>query len=59
MEHPKTVRVVSPVTAENPLGYIVINATDVTDEHELYGQADPADEAPRRRGRPPKALSQE
>lgn len=32
----ETVRVVSPVTEENDLGYIVINKSDLTDEHELF-----------------------
>ncbi len=35
-EHPKTVRVVSPITDENPNGYIVINEDDLHDGHELY-----------------------
>lgn len=32
----KTVRVVSPVSDENPLGYIVINESDLTEDHELF-----------------------
>ena len=32
----KTVRVVSPVSEENPLGYIVINESDLTEEHVIF-----------------------
>lgn len=40
----ETVKVVSPVSEDNPHGYIVINKTDLTDEHELFeeGEPDPA-----------------
>lgn len=31
-----TIRVVAPVTDENPHGHIVINAADLTDEHRLF-----------------------
>ena len=48
MKHPKTVRVKAPITDENPLGYVVINEADVTDEHELFEEAK-AEEAPRSR----------
>jgi len=34
----KTVKIVSPVTDENPLGYIVINETDLSKEHELFDE---------------------
>jgi len=34
----KTVKIVSPVTDENPLGYIVINETDLTKEHEVFDE---------------------
>jgi hypothetical protein len=34
-----TVRVVAPVSAENPHGHIVINASDLTDEHTLFDVA--------------------
>ncbi|MCK4121395.1 hypothetical protein HFK83_03295 [Ralstonia pseudosolanacearum] len=34
----KTVKVVSPVTDENPLGYIVINETDLTEGHEIFDE---------------------
>ncbi|EON13148.1 HeH/LEM domain-containing protein [Pandoraea sp. SD6-2] len=34
----ETVKVVSPVSDDNPLGYIVINKTDLTDEHELFDE---------------------
>lgn len=36
MECP-TVKVVSPVSDENPHGYIVINESDLTDDHEVFG----------------------
>ena len=32
----ETVRVVSPVSDENPLGYIVINESDLAEGHELF-----------------------
>lgn len=34
-----TVRVVSPVSDENPRGYIVINESDLTEDHEIFGDA--------------------
>jgi len=34
----KTVKIVSPVTDENPLGYIVINETDLSEEHERFDE---------------------
>jgi hypothetical protein len=38
-----TVRVVSPVSDENPHGYIVINQSDLTDDHEVFDEKlDPA-----------------
>lgn len=38
----KTVRVASPVSDENPHGYIVINADDLTEEHTLFEAEKPA-----------------
>jgi hypothetical protein len=32
----ETVRVQSPVTDDNPTGFIVINKADLTDAHKLY-----------------------
>jgi hypothetical protein len=32
----ETVKVVSPVSEDNPTGYIVINKSDLTEEHELF-----------------------
>jgi len=32
----KTIRVTAPVSDENPLGYIVINESDLTDGHTLF-----------------------
>jgi hypothetical protein len=32
----ETVRIVAPVTPENPLGFVVINRSDLTDAHELF-----------------------
>lgn len=46
-----TVRVLAPVSAENPHGHIVINASDLTDEHTLVDdeQGDaPKDRMPRK-----------
>lgn len=37
MECP-TVKVVSPVSDENPLGYIVINESDLTEDHQLFAE---------------------
>jgi hypothetical protein len=35
----ETVRVVSPESEDNDLGFIVINKSDLTDEHELFVEA--------------------
>jgi len=35
-----TVRVVSPVSDDNPHGYIVINESDLTDDHEVFVDGD-------------------
>jgi hypothetical protein len=32
----ETVRVVSPITDDNDLGYIIINKSDMTDDHTLF-----------------------
>jgi hypothetical protein len=32
----KTVKVVAPVSVKNPHGYIVINESDITQDHELF-----------------------
>ena len=50
MECP-TVRVVSPVSDENPLGYIVINESDLTEDHEVFvdGTAKPVEPAAKRK----------
>ena len=37
MECP-TVKVVSPVSDDNPLGYIVINESDLTEDHQLFAE---------------------
>lgn len=34
----ETVKVASPVSEENPLGYIVINKSDLTDEHQVFDE---------------------
>ena len=44
MDTIETIRVVSPVSEENPNGYIVINKSDLTDAHEVWADA-AADEA--------------
>jgi hypothetical protein len=41
--HCPTVRVVSPVSDDNPHGFIVINESDLTDDHEIFEEG--ADEA--------------
>jgi hypothetical protein len=40
----ETVRIVSPISDENPLGYIIINETDLAEGHEIYVEpvAEPA-----------------
>ncbi|MCA3183914.1 MAG: hypothetical protein INH12_30105 [Cupriavidus sp.] len=43
----ETVRVVAPETEDNDQGFIVINKSDLTDEHELYVEAT---DAPRKLG---------
>lgn len=50
----ETVKIVSPVSSDNPHGYIVINKSDLTEDHELFG-------SPTRRGpgRPRKELVEE
>lgn len=37
----ETVKVKTPVSDDNPSGYIVINKSDVTDSHELFDADDP------------------
>lgn len=34
--HCPTVKVVSPVSDDNPHGYIVINESDMTEDHEVF-----------------------
>ena len=41
----ETVRVVSPVSDGNPHGYVVINRTDLTPEHEVFGAKPNVEEA--------------
>jgi hypothetical protein len=42
----ETAKIVSPVSDENPYGFIVINKSDLTDEHELFvEEADEDDQA--------------
>lgn len=35
----ETVKIAAEVTAENPLGYIVINKTDLTEDHVLFDES--------------------
>jgi hypothetical protein len=35
-----TVKVASPVSDDNPLGYIVINESDLTEDHEVFVDGD-------------------
>ncbi|WP_171516441.1 hypothetical protein [Cupriavidus necator] len=37
----ETVKVVSEVSEDNPHGYIVINKSDLTDEHRLFVEGAP------------------
>jgi hypothetical protein len=39
MDTVETVKIKSPVSEGNPLGYVVINKCDLTDEHELFEPA--------------------
>lgn len=48
----ETVRVVSPVSEDNPHGYIVINKSDLTDEHKLF--VEPADDGEKSARKPAK-----
>jgi hypothetical protein len=50
MECP-TVKVVSPASDDNPLGYIVINASDLTEDHDVFvdGDAPSAEPAAKRK----------
>jgi len=41
----ETVRVVSPVSDENPHGYVIINASDLTEDHVVF--EDSAEPAPK------------
>ena len=36
---PETVKIVADVSEDNPLGYIVINKDDLTDQHKLFEEA--------------------
>ncbi len=36
---PETVKIVADVSEDNPLGYIVINKDDLTEEHKLFDEA--------------------
>lgn len=49
----ETVKVTSPASDENPLGYIIINKGDLTPEHELFVEAG-AEPTKRGPGRPRK-----
>ena len=33
----ETVKIVAPVSIENPHGYVVINKGDLADHHEIFG----------------------
>ena len=35
----ETVKIAAEVTTENPLGYIVINKTDLTEDHVLFDES--------------------
>lgn len=49
----ETVRIVSPVSDDNPQGFIIINKDDLQPEHVLFSDA-PVKRGP---GRPPKSAS--
>jgi len=44
-----TVRVVSPVSDDNPLGYIVINESDLTDDHQIFSDESARADEPAKR----------
>lgn len=44
----ETIKVVTPVTDENPHGHIVINKTDLTDDHVVFEKSD-EDRQPKKR----------
>lgn len=39
----KTVRVKSPISEDNKSGFIIINESDLTDEHELFNETSSAE----------------
>jgi hypothetical protein len=45
MQHPKTVKIIVPVSDDNPHGYIVINEADLAEDHDLF-KGDDAEDAP-------------
>jgi hypothetical protein len=44
-----TVKVVSPISDENPHGYIVINESDLTDDHKIFSEASAKADEPAKR----------
>jgi hypothetical protein len=48
----ETVKVKAPVTDDNPAGYIVINASDVNDSHELFDAEAAPKKAPKKAEKP-------
>lgn len=59
MNQPKTVRVKPWGSGQGD--FVIINEAELTEAHELYEEPGDAagDDTPRRRGRPPKAISEE
>jgi hypothetical protein len=39
-----TVKIKSPISDDNPLGFIVINKSDLTEEHDLFEEESESDE---------------
>ena len=44
----ETVKIVTPVTDDNPLGYVVVNATDVTDKDVFFSENAEGEAKPKR-----------
>ncbi|MBA4710541.1 hypothetical protein [Aquitalea aquatica] len=47
----ETVKIAAEVTAENPLGYIVINKTDLTEDHALFDELAKDDSSKKAKGK--------
>ena len=44
----ETVKIVAPITDDNPLGYVVVNATDVTENDAVFSENAEGETKPKR-----------